>query len=111
LVISGSLIVHLPDPLGAIRRLRGVCGGRTVISTVCPENQTGAPICEFVGESQEGGAYWAYWNISAEALRRMLLAAGFDHVEHQDHFTLTPVPDHPHTWSMFHTVAHGVVST
>jgi 2-polyprenyl-3-methyl-5-hydroxy-6-metoxy-1,4-benzoquinol methylase len=110
LVISGSLLLHLPDPLGAIRRLRSVCRGRTIVSTSCPEQETDLPICEFVGELQEGGAYWAYWNIGAEALRRMLLAADFDHVEHEDHFTLMPVPDHPHTWSIYHTVAHGVVS-
>lgn len=110
LVICGSLLLHLPDPLGAIRHLRAVCRGRTIVSTSCPEQETDLPICEFTGELQEGGAYWAYWNIGAAALRRMLLAADFDHVEHQDHFTLTPVPDHPHTWSVYHAVAHGVVS-
>jgi len=110
LVICGSLLLHLPDPVGAIRRLRGVCRGRTIVSTSAPPDETDAPICEFVGELQEGGAYWAYWNIGAEALRRMLIAADFDRVEHQDHFTLTPVPDHPHKWSIFHAVAHGVVS-
>jgi FkbM family methyltransferase len=110
LVICGSLLLHLPDPLGAIRRLRSVCRGRTIVSTSCPEQETELPICEFAGELQEGGAYWAYWNIGAEALRRMLLAADFDHVEHQDHFTLTPVPEHPHTWSIYHAVAHGVVA-
>jgi 2-polyprenyl-3-methyl-5-hydroxy-6-metoxy-1,4-benzoquinol methylase len=111
IVVCGSLIVHLPDPVGAIRRLRSVCSERTVISTPCPEREADAPVCEFIGESQEGGSYWAYWNIGAEALRRMFLAADFDHVEHQDQFTLTPVPGHAHEWSMLHTVAHGVVSS
>jgi FkbM family methyltransferase len=111
IVICGSLLLHLPDPLGAIRRLRGVCKGRAIVSTSCPEQESELPICEFAGELQEGGAYWAYWNISGEALRRMLLAAGFDAVENQDHFTLTPVPGHAHTWSVFHAVAHGVVSS
>src|SRR5205823_4671499 len=100
----------LPDPVGALRRLRGVCRERTIVSTSCPEDDTDAPVCEFVGELHEGGAYWSYWNISAEALRRMLLAAGFDRVEHPEHFTLTPVPDHAHKWSIRHAVAHGVVS-
>lgn len=110
LVICGSLLVHLPDPVGAIRRLREVCRGRTIVSTSCPAPESDGPVCEFVGELQEGGAYWSYWNIGAEALRRMLLAAGFDGVEHQDHFVLTPVPGRPHKWSLPHTVAHGVVS-
>ncbi len=111
LVICGSLLLHLPDPIGAIRNLRSVCSERAIVSTSCPTGESEAPVCEFVGERQEGGAYWAYWNIGAEALRRMLLAADFDHVEHQDHFTLEPVPGHAHTWSIYHAVAHGVVSS
>jgi FkbM family methyltransferase len=110
LVICGSLLLHLPDPLGAIKRLRGVCRARTIVSTSSPQHDVDGPVCEFIGEQREGGAYWSYWNIGAEALRRMLLAAGFDRVEHQDHFTLTPVPSHPHKWSVLHTVAHGVVA-
>lgn len=109
LVICGSLLLHLPDPVGAIRCLHSVCGGRAIVSTSRPEQDVGTPTCEFVGESQENGAYWVYWNISMEALRRMLLAAGFDRVEHQDYFTLKPVPDHPHEWSIYHAVAHGVI--
>jgi 2-polyprenyl-3-methyl-5-hydroxy-6-metoxy-1,4-benzoquinol methylase len=109
-VICGSLLVHLPDPLGALRRLRGVCGGRTIVSTPRPEFEPDGPTCEFVGDLQERGAYWAYWNIGAEALRRMLLAAGFARVEHEDQFTLEPVPGHAHRWSIPHAVAHGVVA-
>lgn len=113
LVICGSLLLHLPDPLGAITRLRSVCRGRAIVSTACPEHDEtppgDVPVCEFVGEPREGGAYWVYWNIGTEALKRMFLAAGFDRVEHQDRFTLTTVPDHEHKWSMLHTVAHGVV--
>lgn len=110
-VICGSLLLHLPDPLGAIRRLRTVCGGRAIISTACPEHdqRTGRPTCEFIGEEREGGAYWAYWNIGTEALRRMFIAAGFARVEHEDHFTLRTVSEHEHRWEMLHTVAHGVV--
>jgi FkbM family methyltransferase len=109
LVICGSLLLHLPDPVGAIRRLRSVCRGRTIVSTSCPTEESAAPLCEFVGERREGGAYWAYWNIGSEALRRMLLAADFSRVENQNHFTLEPVPEHPHKWSIYHAVAHGVV--
>lgn len=110
-VICGSVLLHLPDPLGAIRRLRTVCAGRTIISTACPEHDqlTGPPTCEFIGEEREGGAYWAYWNIGMEALRRMFLAAGFARVEHEDHFTLRTVADHEHEWAMLHSVAQGVV--
>jgi hypothetical protein len=39
----------------------------------------------------------------------MFLAAGFIRVEHEDHFTLTTVPEHEHHWAMLHAVAHGVV--
>jgi 2-polyprenyl-3-methyl-5-hydroxy-6-metoxy-1,4-benzoquinol methylase len=109
LVICGSLLLHLPDPVDAIRRLREVCRERAIISTSCPEHETSGPTCEFVGEQREGGAYWAYWNIGGEALRRMLLAVGFDSVENEDHFTLRPVAGHEHDWSILHAVAHGVV--
>lgn len=112
IVICGSLLLHLPDPVGAIRRLRDVCRGRTIISTTCSEHDSkvGPPSCEFIGKPRAGGAYWAYWNIGTVALRRMLLAAGFSRVEHEDHFTLKTVPEHEHQWTMPHAVAHGVVA-
>lgn len=110
LVICGSLLLHLPDPVGAIRRLRSVCRGRAVLSTSRPRYETADATCEFVGEKREGGEYWAYWNIGPEALRRMLLAAGFADVEHLDEFTLTTTADSTQQWSIPHAVAHGVVA-
>lgn len=89
-VICGSLLLHLPDPLGAIERIRSVCAGRAIISTTCPEDSASVsrPVCEFLGVKATDGDYWFYWSLGMVALRRMLLAAGFSKVEHEERFVL-----------------------
>jgi 2-polyprenyl-3-methyl-5-hydroxy-6-metoxy-1,4-benzoquinol methylase len=93
LVICGSLLLHLPDPFGAIRKIHSVCRGRAIVSILCPPDSEGnpRPICEFVGQKAREGEYWTYWSISEEALRKMFTAAGFSHTENARHFTLTTV--------------------
>jgi len=93
-VICGSLLLHLPDPLGAIQRIRRVCAGRAIISTTCPEESasTSRPVCEFLGLKATDGDYWFYWSLGMVALRSMLLAAGFSRVEHEEHFVLATEP-------------------
>jgi tRNA (mo5U34)-methyltransferase len=94
LVVCGSLILHLPDPLGAIQRLRSVCGGRAIVSTASTDDSATnpAPLCEFTGQRARQGDYWAYWRLSAPALRKMFHAVGFAQVEWEKHFTLTSQP-------------------
>lgn len=94
LVVCGSLLLHVADPLGAIRRLRAVCRGRTVVATMCGADSASNPqaLCEFLGHRATDGDYWTYWSINAAALRRMLLAAGFAAIEHEDHFVLRSEP-------------------
>ncbi len=94
LVVCGSLLMHLPDPLGALRRIRSVCRGQAVIATACPRHSASSarPVCEFVGEKSAHGDYWHYWNISATALSSMLLAADFSQVTHESHFVLASEP-------------------
>jgi SAM-dependent methyltransferase len=90
LVVCGSLIVHLPDPFGAVRKIRSVCADRAIIATACTTDSATnpAPLLEFTGQHAAESDYWAYWYISAAALRDMLRAAGFARVEHEEHFNL-----------------------
>jgi 2-polyprenyl-3-methyl-5-hydroxy-6-metoxy-1,4-benzoquinol methylase len=94
LVVCGSLILHLPDPFGAIQRIRSVCGGRAIVSTACTDDSATnpAPMCEFTGQRARESDYWAYWRLSAPALRKMFQAAGFARVEGERHFTLATEP-------------------
>lgn len=94
LVVCGTLLLHLPDPLGALRAIRKVTTGRLVVSTTAtPDSARGTdPVCHFFGEHAGDGDYWSYWGISATALERMLLAAGFARVDHVEHFDIAPEP-------------------
>ena len=94
LVICGSLLLHLSEPFEAIKRIRSVCRDRAIISTMCSENNATEPrpICEFVGWKATDGDYWTYWDISASALRKMLLVAGFTRVTNEEHFTMVGEP-------------------
>jgi FkbM family methyltransferase len=94
LVVCGTLLLHLPDPLGALRALRRVTRHRLVLSTSAIPGSPGEPepLCHFYGERAEDGDYWSYWGFSAAALERMLLAAGFSTIENVEHFPLAPEP-------------------
>lgn len=95
LVMCGSVLLHLPDQLGALRAMRRVCRGRLIVATAATDDSetTMRPVCDFIGARAADGDYWAYWSLSAEALRRMLLAAGFTTIERSDHFTLRSLGD------------------
>jgi tRNA (mo5U34)-methyltransferase len=96
LVLCGSLLLHLSDPLGALRKLHEVCKERAIISTACTLHSATNPdaVCEFVGQRAADGDYWTYWNISAAALSSMCNVAGFAGVDHVEHFTLVSERDH-----------------
>jgi 2-polyprenyl-3-methyl-5-hydroxy-6-metoxy-1,4-benzoquinol methylase len=81
LVICGSLLLHLPDIFGAVRKIRAICKGRAIIATAFlddPERRDRG-YCEFYGiqATGDGHEYGTYWAVSPTALRKMLLAAGF----------------------------------
>ncbi len=94
LVICGSLLLHLPDPFGAIQKIRSVCRGQATVATACtPDSRSNPePVCRFHGRKASDGDYWAYWSLGQEALKRMFLAAGFSRMGHVDHFVLETVP-------------------
>lgn len=94
LVLCGSVLLHLPDPFGAVQRMRSVCRRRAIVATSCPKDSASnaQPVCEFVGQKSAHGDYWHYWNIGARALRNMFLAARFSEVAHEEHFVLASEP-------------------
>jgi 2-polyprenyl-3-methyl-5-hydroxy-6-metoxy-1,4-benzoquinol methylase len=108
-IICGSLL-HLSDPLAALQRIHRLCVGRAIVSTGCTnDSETNSrPICEFVGQKATDGNYWTYWSLSAEALRRMLLAAGFVRVENEKHFTLQMQESPRDFWAIPHVVMTAV---
>lgn len=106
LVVCGSLLLHLPDPVGAIQKIRSVCAGQAVISTACPpySRLTSRPVCELRGRKAADGEYFHWWDIGAAALRRMLLSAGFSEVRNVRHFTLTSEPGRAARFATPHVV-------
>jgi len=90
LVICGSLLLHLSDPFRALERIRTVCCHQAIIATSCTsDSETNPyPACEFIGEHAIDGDYWHYWRLSAAALQKMALAAGFSKAETLNHFIL-----------------------
>lgn len=89
-VVCGSLLLHLPDQLGAIRALRTVVGERLILSSAStPDSAVNPePVCHFFGERATDGDYWFYWGLSAVAMTRMLVAADFTRVTDVEHFDL-----------------------
>ena len=73
LVICGSLLMHLPDPVGAVRALRKICGHRLILSASCFEgSETNPwPLFELVGVKATEADYWAYWSYSAAGLSKL----------------------------------------
>ena len=90
LVVCGSLLLHLPDPLGAARALRAVCRGRAVVATYASDDPLieGRPILEFLGQKATDGDYYTYWRMTPDALVAMLLVAGFARAEAVSRFQL-----------------------
>lgn len=94
LVICGTLLLHLPDPVGALRAIRTVTHQRLIVSTTGTGTSVTDrdPTCRFLGHRTPDGDYWNYWEISAAALERMISAAGFTRMDSARHFDIRPEP-------------------
>jgi len=92
LVVVGSLLVHLRDPVRALDAVRRVVapGGRLLLIDYIhpPVNVLGRgrPLFELRGE----GSDFQWWLASDRGLQQMLKVAGFDIDELSDHFLLRP---------------------
>lgn len=113
LVICGSLLLHLTDVFGAVKKIRTVCKGRAIVATAFlddPERRDRG-YCEFIGiqATGDGHEYGTYWNMSPTALRRMLLSAGFSEVHEISKFSLDSEPG-GHGFSVSHVVMSASVA-
>ena len=77
LVICGSLLMHLPDPLRAVRALRTVCADRLLLSCARTEDESGQPTLLLAGVHAAEADYWHYWSVSGAALEKLCELSGF----------------------------------
>jgi len=93
-VFLGSLLLHLRDPVGALDRVRGVCGGEAILaeaiellpSLVRPRT----PTARLDGLDQ---SWW--WQPNAAGFRRMVASAGFQILEQTGIYFLPTGAAHP----------------
>jgi tRNA (mo5U34)-methyltransferase len=113
LVVCGSLLLHVWDQVGALKKLHAVCRGLTIVATGVIGPERGCdhfPAAELVGISAMGGEgeYWTTWLPNGMALERMMRAAGFSEVAYQGTFRLRSAPG-KHGFDTPHGVVHGSV--
>jgi 2-polyprenyl-3-methyl-5-hydroxy-6-metoxy-1,4-benzoquinol methylase len=98
LVICGSLLMHLPDPVGAIRALRKICGHRLILSASCFEGSESNPwpLFELVGIK------------AAEGLSKLAQMVDMT-VERVAHFTMEVQHDNGQVSKVPHALISAVV--
>jgi hypothetical protein len=89
LVFVGSLLLHLRDPIGALRAARGVCSGLliTTIPTWIAQDENPHPM-QMLPYTHIDQVSW--WMPNKAALRHWLLAAGFRQVDFVGSLTIRP---------------------
>ena len=94
-VVCGSLMLHLRDPVRALEAIRGVCGERFLSAETIRLGLTArhprAPAAELVGV----GELCQWWVPNAAGHRRMLAAAGFEVLEATRPYAIPFGPAHP----------------
>ena len=72
IVICTSLLLHLPDVLGALQRISSVCANKAIIATAFLDNEAcrNRPHIEFVGEIHKTAARFRVWNLLVDEPRR-----------------------------------------
>ncbi len=95
-VVCGSLLLHLRDPLRALEAIRSVCGGHFISAEeILPRLELGAirrrPVAELDGLSDL--CHW--WTPNRAGHRRMLEAAGFEVVTSSPLYCIPFGPGHP----------------
>lgn len=78
LIFCGDLLLHLKDPITAIQRIRRVCRGSAIVCNPVKRFRlrNHLPLAQFDGIDE-----FQWWLLSEAALRRMMLATGYAHVE------------------------------
>jgi SAM-dependent methyltransferase len=113
IVLCGSLLLHVWDQVGVLRKLRECCRDLVVVATgiLPPERDCDRfPAAELVGVRAVGGdgEYWTTWMPNPLALERMMTAAGFAEVAYLSGFHLRSVPS-MNNFDTPHGVVHGRV--
>jgi tRNA (mo5U34)-methyltransferase len=89
LVFSGSMLMHVRDPILGIQRMRECCkpDGRLIVSVSTTMPDAKEPIARFVGEWNQCN----WWQMSPRCLDDVLRCCDFDRIEHREVFTLQDV--------------------
>jgi tRNA (mo5U34)-methyltransferase len=95
-VVCGSLMLHLRDPLRALEAIRSVCTGRLMSAEeILPRLELGPgrrrPVAELDGVSE----LCQWWTPNRAGHRRMLEAAGFDVERSSSPYCIRYGPAHP----------------
>jgi tRNA (mo5U34)-methyltransferase len=80
-IVCGSLMLHLRDPLAALEAIRSVCGGVFLSAEQIKPGLALAHRRRPVAELNGAGELCQYWTPNPAGHRRMLYAAGFEVVE------------------------------
>jgi 2-polyprenyl-3-methyl-5-hydroxy-6-metoxy-1,4-benzoquinol methylase len=108
LVLLSTVLLHVQEPLTALRKVRSVCQGQALIATQIREESPETehvPLWEFVGEKAEEGDWWTYWEPNMTGLRKMIEVAGFSRTEEVSRFRMETEPESARRY----TVRMGVV--
>ncbi len=86
LVFSGSMLMHVRDPILGLQRLRECCKdeGRLIVSISTSLPDTTEALARFVGEWNQCN----WWQLSPRALDEMLTCCDFGTIENRETFTL-----------------------
>jgi tRNA (mo5U34)-methyltransferase len=89
LVFSGSMLMHVRDPVLGIQRMRECCkdSGRLIVSISTTLADSAEPVARFVGEWNQCN----WWQMSPRCLDAVLGCCDFDRVEHRETFVLKDV--------------------
>ncbi|MFL5906690.1 MAG: class I SAM-dependent methyltransferase [Solirubrobacterales bacterium] len=87
LVVCGSLLIHLRDPMLALERIASLCKGTFVLAeeySRLAERIPRVTLAEFRG----GSYYMTWWRPTTRTWMSMVRAAGFENVRHLGRFRL-----------------------
>src|SRR3954453_15292886 len=75
LVVVGTLLLHLRDPVAALRAIRGCTRGRLIVNDVVAPGAITLPRRPMAELLMRDGPFW--WVVNPAGLQRMVEAAGF----------------------------------
>jgi tRNA (mo5U34)-methyltransferase len=84
LVLCGSVLIHLRDPMLALERLATLCRGRLILAEEYSRLMLPLEVARFRGESP----WMVWWVPTRRAWRAMLRCAGFEEVREHGRFLL-----------------------